>query len=128
MITGCKTIAQKYFSQFRPEKNPVFNKKHFQILKNLVNDKSIRITSPDKGRGICVLNAQDYHDKLNVILLDNSKFSPCYENDENLGDLLSGAKSSLTEGPPSTLYEKNAFEKDAFTIKYAFLSVKRQTF
>ena len=84
MITGCKTIAQKYFSQFRPEKNPVFNKKHFQILKNLVNDKSIRITSPDKGRGICVLNAQDYHDKLDVILLDNSKFSPCSENDEKL--------------------------------------------
>ena len=52
------------------------------------------------------------------------------ENDENLGDLLSGAKSSLTEGLPrnSTLFEKNAFEKNAFTIKDAFLSVKRQTF
>ena len=84
MITGCKTIAQKYFSQFRPEKNPVFNKKHFKILKNLVNDKSIRITSPDKGRGIVILNAHDYHDKLDTILLDTAKFSPCSENDEKL--------------------------------------------
>ena len=35
------------------------------------------------------------------------------ENDENLGDLLSGAKSSLTEGTlrNSKLFEKNAFSK-----------------
>ena len=84
MINGLKMIAQKYFSNFKPEKNPIFSKKHMKVLKKLSLDKSIRITSPDKGKGLVIMRTQDYHSKLETILSDCSKFSLCHETEEKL--------------------------------------------
>ena len=47
-------------------------------------DKSIRITSPDKGKGLVIMRTQDYHSKLETILSDCSKFSLCHETEEKL--------------------------------------------
>ena len=83
-FTRCKMIAHKYFDNFRPEINPLFSKKSKKILAGLGKDSSIRITSPDKGKGIVVLNAQDYINKLNVVVSDQSKFAVCTEKDDKL--------------------------------------------
>ena len=73
--TNLRTIAHKYFYGFKPENNPVFSKKDFSILKNLSNHPNIIITSPDKGRGIVIMNKSDYINKINDILSDKTKFT-----------------------------------------------------
>ena len=47
-VSKCKTIAHKFYNNFKPENNPLFSKKQIAVLTNLANDKSIRITSPDQ--------------------------------------------------------------------------------
>ena len=41
---------------------------------NLANDHSIIICKPDKGRGVVILDKNDYHNKMYDILNDTSKF------------------------------------------------------
>ncbi|CAF0802896.1 unnamed protein product [Adineta steineri] len=48
-------------------------KQYYQLLKQL-NDKSIVVTRPDKGRGIVLLDRNDYNSKMNEILSDTTKF------------------------------------------------------
>ncbi|XP_069972021.1 uncharacterized protein [Penaeus vannamei] len=43
-------------------------------LQSLKNDESIIITKPDKGRGVVILNKDDYHQKVLNILSDHTKF------------------------------------------------------
>lgn len=45
-----------------------------RTLKNLSVDKSIYITRPDKGKGIVILNRDDYNKKMNDILSDTNIF------------------------------------------------------
>ena len=45
-----------------------------RTLKNLSVDKSIYITRPEKGKGIVILNRDDYNKKMNDILSDTNIF------------------------------------------------------
>nr|XP_027210078.1 uncharacterized protein LOC113803492 [Penaeus vannamei] len=44
--------------------------------RTLRDDNNIVITKPDKGRGVVILNRDDYFSKINTILSDSSKFKP----------------------------------------------------
>ncbi|CAI2738781.1 unnamed protein product [Dicrocoelium dendriticum] len=55
-------------------KTPV-RQEHIQALHNLVGNKDILLTRPDKGAGIVVLNKADYLRKMHEILADDTKFS-----------------------------------------------------
>lgn len=72
-ITG---RALSLFYGFKTHKvfSPIFNKSDFAILKSLGNDENIVICSPDKGRGVVVLNKHDYISKMMDILSDTCKF------------------------------------------------------
>ena len=52
----------------------LLSKEHLQCLNILKKNKDIRITKPDKGGGIVLLNTNDYNKKMNDILEDQSKF------------------------------------------------------
>jgi len=49
---------------------------YHSILKNLKQDKSIIVTRPDKGRGVVLMNKNDYLSKMYEIINDSSKFKP----------------------------------------------------
>ena len=54
--------------------SPVFNKSDIDILKNLGKDNDILITKPDKGRGVVILDREEYVQKCLALLNDNSIF------------------------------------------------------
>ena len=71
-----QNIAQKAFSSFKTNNwFPFFKKDDFLILKKLSQKKDIIICRPDKGKGVVLLNRNDYNQKMNEILSDSSKFS-----------------------------------------------------
>lgn len=43
-------------------------------LRNLSKDKTIVIMKPDKGNGIVIMNKEDYHNKMQDIISDTTKF------------------------------------------------------
>ncbi|CAF4078830.1 unnamed protein product, partial [Rotaria sp. Silwood2] len=45
-----------------------------KVLKSLSNDKSIQITKPDKGKGIVIMDKEDYNKKMLEILSDHKTF------------------------------------------------------
>ncbi|CAF4732335.1 unnamed protein product, partial [Rotaria sp. Silwood2] len=51
-----------------------------KLLQNLKEDRSIIITRPDKGRGVVLMEKQDYVNKIQSILNDSSKFSSLSED------------------------------------------------
>ena len=71
-----RSIARKYFYNFKPHKNrsPIFSKQDFLDLNNLAKDDTIHVTKPDKGRGVVILDKEDYIQKVNTILNDPTKF------------------------------------------------------
>ena len=52
-----------------------FTKSDYSLLKSLGKDPNLIITRPDKGKGVVLLNRNDYLQKMNSILSDRSKFS-----------------------------------------------------
>ena len=64
-----------------------------QLLQRLRKDKSIIITRPDKGRGMVIMNKNDYLSKMHAILNDSSKFKclfvdPTITRENSLANLL----------------------------------------
>ena len=71
-----QNIAQKAFSSCKTTNwFPFFKREDFLILKNLAQKKDIIVCRPDKGRGVVLMNREDYNNKMNTILSDSSKFS-----------------------------------------------------
>ena len=68
-------IANDYFIKFRKEGNSgnKEEKERIEILKYLGNERDIIITRPDKGRGIVILDKDEYNNKMDEILADISK-------------------------------------------------------
>ena len=52
----------------------IFNETDISILKNLKKNKDLIICKPDKGRGIVLMDRNNYVDKMNVILNDYKNF------------------------------------------------------
>ena len=46
-----------------------------QSLKSLAKDESIKVCKFDKGRGVLILNSNDYYSKLDSIISDSTKFT-----------------------------------------------------
>jgi len=74
-------------------------------LQTLKDDKNIIITKPDKGRGVVILNKDDYHNKLKTIVNDTSKFKPIMSDtathllklEDKLNRLLRSIRTSIGE-------------------------------
>ena len=67
-------IAHNTFSNLKTNWGPFFNKCDLQLLKSLSQRDDIVVLRPDKGRGVVILGKDDYTNKMNDILNDQSKF------------------------------------------------------
>ncbi|XP_069971007.1 uncharacterized protein [Penaeus vannamei] len=75
VTNNISTIANNTFKKFSRLANQTSDAERFTLpLQSLKNDESIIITKPDKGRGVVILNKDDYHQKVLNILSDHSKF------------------------------------------------------
>ena len=54
--------------------SPYVNRNDIRIPKDLAQDESIKITRPDKGKGIVIMDKAEYNQKLEQILSDRDKF------------------------------------------------------
>ncbi|CAM2729790.1 unnamed protein product [Rotaria socialis] len=98
LAADLRSLTQSFLhkaNEFRQQNNKLDSKeKNYRaILKKLREDDSIIITRPDKGRGIVVMNRQDYVNKMLTILNDSTKFSflledPTIKREKLLNDLL----------------------------------------
>ena len=70
------TIAHESFYNFQNNRHriPLLPDHLLSALKDLRNDKSIKIIRPDKGKGVVLLDIEDYNNKINTILSDKKKF------------------------------------------------------
>ena len=77
--------------------NSRVNQNFHRTLKTLKSDRSIKVCSFDKGSGIVIVNTEDYYEKLDQIILDNSKFQqipdsgkthPIIRNERKIADFL----------------------------------------
>ena len=78
-----KHVAMKSFYSFKSNRgfSPIFNMSDIQLLRSLGKDNSLVICSPDKGKGVVILNKASYISKMQQILADGSKFLELtYEN------------------------------------------------
>ena len=50
-----------------------------ETLKKLGKNRDLKICKPDKGNGVVIMNSNDYFQKMNTILNDNTKFRKCKE-------------------------------------------------
>jgi len=81
LAADLKNATENFFNQAQMSiktkkcRNINFNEKNDeQLLLNLSKDSSILVTKPDKGRGVVVLDRNDYIGKLETILSDSTKF------------------------------------------------------
>ena len=90
----------------------MFDKSRLKIFKNLKEDNSIIITKPDKGRGVVILNRNDYTQKMLDILQDTSKFKEILINpmifitklEDRLNRLLRSIKDKISESTYKKLF------------------------
>lgn len=72
-----KYILMKYaFKRNRPISHPIIGKNDISTLKKLGLNKELVICPPDKGKGVVIMNREDYCRKMMNILGDVSKFRP----------------------------------------------------
>jgi hypothetical protein len=71
-------IAYKYFYGFKSCNvfSPIFKLSDINVLKNLGKNPSLVICSPDKGRGVVLMNKPDYIEKMCKAIEDRTKFKP----------------------------------------------------
>ena len=71
-----KHVAMKSFYSFKSNRafSAIFNRSDIQLLRSLGKDNSLVICSPDKGKGVVILNKASYISKMQQILSDGLKF------------------------------------------------------
>ena len=76
VLNRISVIANNSYRNFRRfiNNSKVFYTKQIEILKNLKENDDLIITRPDKGKGVVLLNKDDYVRKVNIILSDSNKF------------------------------------------------------
>ena len=80
LIMDFKTLITNtinYQKQAEKESINIFTKSDMKILENLKKDKNTIICRPDKGRGVIILNREDYVSKMDNILNDYATFQKC---------------------------------------------------
>ena len=53
---------------------PFFKSNDIKRLEELGKNRNLVITSPDKGRGVVIMDRSDYNRKMHALLSDQSKF------------------------------------------------------
>ena len=106
-------IANNSFSNVRKNRHvdPI-NDKRINILKGLKDDDSIMITRPDKGRGVVIVDKEEYNNKMKSILADTTKFKHLKTNisayvlklEDKLNRLLRNLKHIIGESVYNTIY------------------------
>ena len=77
-----------YVSKFFKDSNQIYSSPQNSSLHNTLNkiqkDDEIRICHYDKGRGVAILNKNDYYSKLDTIIEDQTKFAKVnFDAEEN---------------------------------------------
>ena len=74
-----RAVAYGFYHGFKPSKvfSSVFSKNDVKLLRNFASDDSIVVTKPGKGRGVVILDKDDYKKKVKDILSDCSKIAQC---------------------------------------------------
>ncbi|MGL4226872.1 MAG: reverse transcriptase domain-containing protein, partial [Rickettsia sp.] len=71
-----KNIAYKGYSTLNKKSwLPFLKDKDFALLRNLAKDKNLVVSRPDKGRGVVLMDRDNYVSKMNSILSDETKFA-----------------------------------------------------
>ena len=70
-------LANSYFSNYKP--SPRILRQH-RVLQNLRKNKDIIITKPDKANGVVILDRKLYHNAIQEIISDTSKFEKLNED------------------------------------------------
>ena len=78
-ISACKArlldIAHTYCGTPIDTKDFSMTREHMIALSNLKKNKSVVVCKLDKGRGVLILEKQDYQNKMKEILGDTTKFT-----------------------------------------------------
>ena len=76
VMNRLSVVANNSYRNFRSfvNNNKAFNTEKLEVLKGLKDSEDLVITRPDKGKGVVLLNTNEYIDKINGILADRSKF------------------------------------------------------
>lgn len=71
-----KRKTKQMFYGFKANKvfSPIFDKADINLMRKLGRDDKLVICSPDKGRGVVLMDREDYNLKMDSILSDSSKF------------------------------------------------------
>ena len=69
LVNTCKTFLNKKFIP-----NRLLSKAHILGVKDLLNNKNLLITRPDKGSEIVIMDRSEYVDKIESLLADTTKF------------------------------------------------------
>ena len=70
-------LANSYCSNYKP--SPRILRQH-RVLQNLRKNKDIIITKPDKANGVVILDRKLYHNAIQEIISDTSKFEKLNED------------------------------------------------
>ena len=76
-IADLKTLIHNSLELYKTSNRglpSLFDEKDLKILENLKKNKDIIICRPDKGRGVVIIDKDDYIAKMNIILNDHSTF------------------------------------------------------
>ena len=76
VVHSLKSTCFTTFYSFKSKNvfSPIFSKSDINLLRNLGRDDSVVACSPDKGRGVVILNRAEYVSKMDDILSDAAKF------------------------------------------------------
>ena len=81
VIDGVKTVFRSVGS-FHKKTFSFISRDDMNIIKKLGKNKDIKISRPDKGNGVVIMNTNDCHSKMDAILSDNTKFRKCKEYED----------------------------------------------
>ena len=79
-------MAYKYFYNFKPRKvfPCIFTRDDVTLLKQLASNKNVIVSWPDEGRGVVLLNNDNYINSMTKIVSDRTKFEQIPLSFENI--------------------------------------------
>ena len=81
-IRELRTASNKFYYGFKSYKifSPIFSSNDVNLLKNFAKNKNIIVTTPDKGRGVVIIDKKDYISSMTQIISDITKFQLIHES------------------------------------------------
>ncbi|VDP59192.1 unnamed protein product [Schistosoma curassoni] len=104
------------FKNSRYNYRSILTKKHMEAINELISDKNLIITKPDKRTGTVLLNKKDYIDKMNNILNDFQKFQKLNNQNDVNNKIENELTRSLKKVQRPTDDSKRPFNSTFITI------------